>query len=278
MSSIESKVADGPPVGPAKRRLRRPSLGNEELLDRVFELFVEVGFERASVDVISTTIGIAKRTLYARYGDKEGLFKAAVERAIDQWIVPVESLRAVEQEDLGETMLAIGRMLVDNALSLEGLRLLQLTNAVSAQIPEIGDHNIQKSIKPTVTYLAELFRRRIGPGLPYFTGAEGAALAFLNLVVGPASLVAWGVPLHRKFIDGYVDASVSLFVHGLLPHAGDASFAALSHENQRLKLMLAEAMVELDSARQQANPGADSLSVAQVLGGDGLRPSGRRPK
>ena len=45
--------------------------------------FVERGFDRASVDDIALRAGVAKRTVYNIYGDKEALFRATILRAID---------------------------------------------------------------------------------------------------------------------------------------------------------------------------------------------------
>src|SRR5262252_440042 len=76
-----------------RRRPRRPSLSHEEFLDRALELFFEQGFEGASIESITASAGIAKRTVYQRFGDKKSLFKAALQRAIDKWIVPIERLQ-----------------------------------------------------------------------------------------------------------------------------------------------------------------------------------------
>src|SRR5579871_40815 len=88
-------VTDGRsrPAKPARRRARRRSLGHEEFLARALDLFFELGFEGASIEAITAAVGIAKRTVYLRYGDKKSLFKAALQRAIEEWIVPVERLR-----------------------------------------------------------------------------------------------------------------------------------------------------------------------------------------
>ena len=237
----------------AKQRQRRPSLSNQDFLDKAFTLFVENGFERTSIDSITSAAGIAKRTVYLRYGDKEALFKAALGRAIEKWIVPVERLRAVEVDSLGETLLAVGRLLVDNLLSADGLRLLQLTNSVAPRMPEIGAYTVQQGIKPTISYLADLLRRRLGDELRHFPNPEGAAMAFMNLVTsGPANLVALGVLLESDFIESYIDSSVRLFLNGMLPPQSTHEPEMLRQENTRLKVILAEAILLLDEAGRQA--------------------------
>ncbi|MFA7585013.1 MAG: TetR/AcrR family transcriptional regulator, partial [Novosphingobium sp.] len=185
----DAGMANGVDNG-GKRRPGRPSLSNEELLDKALDLFLEQGFEGTSIEAITAAAGMAKRTVYARYGDKTTLFRAALKRAIEEWIVPVERLRAAEVDDFEESLLAIGQLLVANMMSPSGQRLLRLTNAVSGRMPDIGAFNVKFGTGPTITYLAELFQRhmggdRVGPG-----DAEQAAEAFLNLVVGGPSNAA----------------------------------------------------------------------------------------
>jgi AcrR family transcriptional regulator len=230
---------------PKGRRPRRPSLSNEQLLDQALDMFLQHGFDRTSVDAITATAGMAKRTFYLRYGDKESLFRAALQRAIEDWIVPVSRLRAAETPDLEESLLAIGQILVDNILTPAGLRLLRLTNAESGRMPEIGAFNVREGTQPTIAYLTDLFRRHLGD----FPEAEDAAEAFLALVVGgPANAAAWGVPLEKATIDRRTRYSVRLLLHGLLPET-ERRTDALEDDNLRLKKLLAEAMVELDRAR-----------------------------
>jgi AcrR family transcriptional regulator len=216
------------------RRPGRPTLSDEELLDIALDLFLEHGFERTSIDAITAAAGMAKRTVYARYGDKTALFKAALTRAIEEWIVPVEQLRALEADDLEETLLGIGQVLTNNVLSPAGLRLLRLTNAESVNMPDVAIFNVTRGTEPTLAYLADLFHRRLGTDI---NSAEEAAAAFLALVVGGvASNAAWGMVLPQEAIDRHTAYSVRLFLHGLLPQGEGAA----TEENRRLKKLLAE--------------------------------------
>ncbi|TAL02040.1 MAG: TetR/AcrR family transcriptional regulator [Rhodospirillaceae bacterium] len=250
------KVAADAKRPSAKRRPRRPSLSNEAFLARALDLFLEQGFERASIEAITAAAGIAKRTVYLRYGDKKSLFKAALQRAIEEWIVPVERLREVENGDLEASLLAIGQILVDNILSPAGLRLLRLTNAESGRMPEIGAYNVHQGTDPTIAYLADLLRRHIGQGGTGFPEAEDAAETFLHLVVGgPANAAAWGVVRDKAAIDRRIRYSVRIFLHGLRPASRESISADVSRtledENLRLKKLLAETMMQLDLAQER---------------------------
>jgi len=250
MSPIQTpeSLVDEPAPPTRERRPRRPSLSNEAFLDKALDLFLEQGFERTSIEAITASAGMAKRTVYLRYGDKTSLFKAALQRAIEDWIVPVERLRAAERGDLETSLLAIGQILVDNILSPAGLRLLRLTNAESGRMPEIGDYTVHQGTDQTIAYLADLFRRHLGD----FAEAEDAAEAFLNLVVGgPANAAAWGVAQDPATISRRTRYSVRLFLHGLAPTKAPVDEVA------QLRRLLAETMAQLDRAMAALERGGD---------------------
>lgn len=231
------------------RRPGRPTLSDEQLLDIALDLFLENGFERTSIDAITAAAGMAKRTVYARYGDKETLFKAALSRAIEDWLVPVARLRAAEEDDLEKTLLKIAQMLLTNILSPAGLRLLRLSNAVSVTMPEIAANNTRMGTEPTLAYLADLFRRRLLPADAPAPEADEAALAFLHLVVGgPASTAAWGVVLDDEAVDRHTRYCVRLFLHGALPNQGTG---AIAHENRRLKALVEETAELIGQAQEK---------------------------
>jgi TetR/AcrR family transcriptional repressor of mexJK operon len=267
-----------PRRGPGRQTPGQTRQRNLELLDTALDHFFERGFDGASIEGISAAAGMAKRTVYLRYGDKTRLFKAALQRAIELWIVPIERLRAVETADLDETLLRIGQILVANVLSPGGLRLLRITNAESGRMPEIGQFTYKQGTAPTVAYLTDLIRRRVGSDGTVQVDPEQAAYAFLYLVVGgPASLTAWGISLDKAAIDKQTRYAVSLFLHGVLHattrtatrHAGkrkqplkapplqlqhETRLNALEEENKRLKLLLADAVLE--AARLKGEPRA----------------------
>ena len=238
-----------------RRRPGRPTLSNEQLLDKALDLFLEQGFERTSIDAITAAAGMAKRTVYARYGDKLSLFRAALHRAIEEWIVPVERLRAAETENLEESLLAIGRILVANIMSPAGIRLLRITNAESARMPEIGAYTSREGTERTIAYLAELFERRIGSGLGPTQDWNEAATAFLYLVTGPATMAAWGNKYDDAAIDNHTCYCVRLFLHGLLERdqgaAAEPPTDRLEEENRRLREMLVAAMLEASSLKER---------------------------
>lgn len=253
------------PGRPAQKKVRQRNI---ELLNTALDHFLEHGFDRTSIDTITAAIGMAKRTVYRRYHNKAELFKASLERAIEEWLVPVDRLHASETDDLEETLLNVGQMLVANVISPAGQRLLRITNAESGRYPEIGAFTCKHGTEPTLAYLRDLLRRRIRPNGTELPDLDDAALAFMDIVVlGPASLTAWGIVLDGKAVDKHIRYCVRLFLHGVLSQetsglgsqrandlaarrARATQLKALQDENQQLKLLLAEAMLKAATAKR----------------------------
>jgi AcrR family transcriptional regulator len=62
------------------------------LLDAAARLFAEQSFARTTVEQIATEANVAVGTIYGNFGDKRGLYLAAVERAVElneQYVLPV---------------------------------------------------------------------------------------------------------------------------------------------------------------------------------------------
>src|SRR3546814_17022758 len=82
-------------------------LRHEQLLDEALEQFLDKGFVMTTIDAIAAAVGMTKRTVYTRYPDKNALFGAAVQRAIERWIIPAEVLAALDPDDLEGTLTAV---------------------------------------------------------------------------------------------------------------------------------------------------------------------------
>jgi AcrR family transcriptional regulator len=212
--------------GAAKKRPRKSGRGpgrptaaqveerNRELLERALDLFLERGFEGTTIEAITDSIGMSRRTVYARYGDKITLFKAALQRAIDDWVVPAERLKAAETKHFEATLLNVAQLLTANLKGASSMRLLRIANTEVFHRPEIAAYLWERTAQVTLSYLADLFLRRLWKeprGLP---AAQDAALAFLILIVdGSYQMRAWGHPSEEE-MDRQLAYRTRLFLHG----------------------------------------------------------------
>ena len=213
---------------PRRASKRRPGAGrptreqaelrHEELLDRALDLFLRKGFEVTTIDAIAASLGMAKRSVYARYRSKAALFRAAVQRAIEQWTVPIDMLHRAESDDLEATLTAVARIRMANALSPAGLRLQRIINAESYRFPEIFTLAFEQGTRPTVDFLTDLLERHTKAGAVSVSQPRVAATAFLSMVVGgPLRAVVWGKAIDPDGFEERIRFCVRLFLDGARP-------------------------------------------------------------
>jgi len=76
------------------RIVKDADVRRDELLDTALSLFLECGYERTSVEHITTTVGVAKGTFYHYFATKQELLEQLVERFSDDLFVEAEKTRA----------------------------------------------------------------------------------------------------------------------------------------------------------------------------------------
>ncbi|MBI5231175.1 MAG: TetR/AcrR family transcriptional regulator [Coriobacteriales bacterium] len=73
------------------RTVKAPEERRDELLDTALGLFLQRGYDRTSVDQITTTVGVAKGTFYHYFDSKEVLLEQLVQRFGEQLLEQVEA-------------------------------------------------------------------------------------------------------------------------------------------------------------------------------------------
>ena len=189
---------------------------HEELLNVALDIFLERGFEQATMEEIAIQVGMSKRTVYARYEDKGTLFKAAVRRAIERYTVPREALEAVATDDLEETLAAIARLRIANVATPVATKLQRILSAQSYRFPELFHAAFEEGAGPTIRFLTDLFERFSKQGDINVTEPRRAAAAFLSLVVGgPARIIVSGNTLDDTEMERHIRFAVGLFLRGV---------------------------------------------------------------
>ncbi|CDP82901.1 transcriptional regulator [Mycolicibacterium farcinogenes] len=191
---------------------------HDELLDCALEVFLENGFERSTIDGIAAAAGMAKRTIYGLYPDKAALFEASVQRAVDRWLVPIETLRAAETDNLEETLLAIGRIRLAGITSPAGVALQRILNAEGNRFPRLFRLLYEQGTMPALTFIAEVLARHAEAGVIEIDDPDVVGGAFLSMVVGgPATGALWGVDWDPDDLDQRMRTCVRLFLDGVRP-------------------------------------------------------------
>jgi len=109
----------------------------DELLDTALDHFLAKGFELATIEAIAQAVGMTKRTVYAKFTDKEALFRAAVNRAVERYWVSPERIAATDCGDIEQTLIAIARLRIDEVRTANGLRLQRIIATESYRFPDL---------------------------------------------------------------------------------------------------------------------------------------------
>jgi AcrR family transcriptional regulator len=217
-----TKAARRPKAGRPTREQARQR--HDELLDRALDLFLDKGFEQATIEAIAASVGMTKRTVYARYLDKAALFKATVQRAIERLIVANSTLRALETGDIEATLAAVARLRVAQVMTPAGLKLQRIINTESYRFPQIFTMAYEQNTRPVVEFLAGLLRRETAAGRMAVADHERAATVFLSMVVsGPVRIIVSGNRLTGREIEDRLQFAIRLFLNG----------ARIRHERNR---------------------------------------------
>ena len=135
------------------------------MLDSALDLFLDLGFEQATIEAIAASVGMTKRTVYARHADKAALFKATVQRAIERLIVPAATLQAFETDDFEAALAAVARLRVAQVMTPAGLKLQRIINTESYRFPEIFTMAYEQSTRPVIEFLRACCGARSRPAI-----------------------------------------------------------------------------------------------------------------
>ncbi|MGH6857148.1 MAG: TetR/AcrR family transcriptional regulator C-terminal domain-containing protein [Methylocella sp.] len=197
----------------------RPSWAEAErrhhnLLAAAARLFLEKGWDGASVDEIARDSGVAKRFIYARYADKAALFAGVFERFIEEQI---GVLRVFEPppEDIEEGLCALGKRLFDLALRPEILAFHRLFIAEAPRFPALAKLFVERNRRRPVNEIIRVLAVYADRGVIQFGDPELLAEQFFILVAGmPQRLALLGGREETSREDRRLEAAVRLFLNG----------------------------------------------------------------
>lgn len=159
----------------------------EERLDYLLEVaaqvFLEKGFEGASVGEIAQRAKASKGTFYSRYATKEALFQQVITRRTDAVFSDFAPV-LLPDADPAEALTAVGAALLDKILTKESIDLLRLVYMESHRFPELG--HVVYDLGPGRTYaqLTKYFKQQVKKGVFVKRDASIAAEQFLDLLSG----------------------------------------------------------------------------------------------
>jgi AcrR family transcriptional regulator len=126
MAKVPGKTPD---LSPEKRR---------QILVGARQVFIERGYERASVAEMAGRAGVSKATVYNHFADKEELFLACLEEESAELRAEIDSILKARSGDLEQDLLEVGEKLLRCFISPTMMALHRIIVAEVPRFPEVG--------------------------------------------------------------------------------------------------------------------------------------------
>lgn len=153
-----------------------------QIIEAAVEVFLESGFDRASMTTIAKHSGVSKQTLYSHFGSKENLFREAINEACRQH-TPT-ALIAAQKLAPRDALLEIGRELCALLFSDDALRLESLCVAGASKHPEVSNIFWQAGPEWIRATLSEFFSSLMDKGQLKPADSNLIAKQFIALMCG----------------------------------------------------------------------------------------------
>jgi TetR/AcrR family transcriptional regulator, mexJK operon transcriptional repressor len=190
---------------------------HEQLREAAVAVFLEYGYDGATMEEIARTAGITKRTLYARYPDKRAVFLDVIPWALTR-AVENDAGTKIDDDDLAAALTAIGRGAIKRSVDPDTVRLHRVVRNEIGRFPEFAVSAETLGWSRRQRQVMELLCRHQDAGNIEVDDIELVAEHFLALVEAlPARLADFGVYRSRKQETRHLQHAVKLFLNGILP-------------------------------------------------------------
>jgi AcrR family transcriptional regulator len=189
----------------------------ERILDAARKVFLERGFEGASVDEIADVARAGKPTIYARFPGKEALFGAVMARKVRENTGSFESITPIGAT-LEERLASIATAILHRVLAAETVGLCRATIAEARRFPDLAAsvHRMarERASEAVAQLLGELPEAAQLPGLAANRRAD-TSRQFIELIVLPMlmrALFGEDPATLRAEIEPHVASTVAFFL------------------------------------------------------------------
>jgi AcrR family transcriptional regulator len=123
-----------------------------QILDGARKVFMDLGFDGASMGEIARSAGVSKGTLYVYFADKSRLFEAIVEEtALEQGEIAFDFDAT---GDAATTLREFGAAYIGMILRPGGGSAIRTVMAIAERMPEVGRRYYERVLQKTINRLA----------------------------------------------------------------------------------------------------------------------------
>jgi AcrR family transcriptional regulator len=151
-----------PALNPVAPPQEEDSAKRRQIMDGAHKVFMDLGFDGASMGEIARVAGVSKGTLYVYFADKSQLFSAIVEReAIEQGRFTFDLSPGRDAET---TLREFGQAYIGVLCRPQGGSAIRTVMAIAERMPDVGRQYFDRVIKRTTRQLAVYLDSEVAAG------------------------------------------------------------------------------------------------------------------
>lgn len=189
----------------------------EAILEAAGDVLAERGLS-APIGEIARRAGVAKQTIYNRYGGKEALIRAMIERRVELITAPLLAPGAAERPE--EALADFGRSVLKVITQDRGATVMRVSVQGAAELPDVAAAVFEAGPRGSRRRLADYLRQEAAAGRLAIDDPGQAAEFFAGMVIGSHQLaVLFGVKtaLDDAKIDHIAREAARRFVKAYAP-------------------------------------------------------------
>jgi AcrR family transcriptional regulator len=149
------------PAGSLRFVADEDSSKRRQILEGASKVFMDLGFDGASMGEIARAAGVSKGTLYVYFADKNRLFEAIVEeQTIEQSKV---AFNFDLQRDVPATLREFGEAYIQLLCRPGGGSAIRTVMAIAERMPEVGRRFYEQVLQDTISRLACYLQAHVRP-------------------------------------------------------------------------------------------------------------------
>jgi TetR/AcrR family transcriptional repressor of mexJK operon len=203
--------------GPGRLSAEATAQLEDRLLDAAQEVFLEQGFARSTMDAIAKASGATRKTVYARYANKEEIFAAVIARLLDANIIMPILDSAADTKDPRARLLKLAQASIDFVSAPQMARINRLLFAETYQTPELARLAAELYDRQIANVQTALEALKAEGHLPNLPEPRLAAVLFIESVSSTPRLRAVFGPsatIPKKQVATFTEMAVDVFLAG----------------------------------------------------------------
>lgn len=168
------------------------------------------------MDNIARDAGITKRTIYARYPDKQTLFQQVVQWALVQWGEVNLNVEPAPHLSLEDELIQVASLLLQRELNIKVVQLSRIATAHIEWLQTLERPSQSMTWSPRMQAIARILKQRVEQGEVVIDNIELASELFISLIIGiPTRLAAFHIFREPEFEQERIREAVRIFLQGV---------------------------------------------------------------